>query len=32
MPFDPRQRPLTPAEARVLATLLEKSRTVPDSY
>ena len=24
--------PLTPIEARVLATLLEKSRTVPDSY
>lgn len=32
MPFDARTRPLTPAEARVLATLLEKSRTVPDSY
>lgn len=32
MPFDPRQRPLTTPEARVLATLLEKSRTVPDSY
>ena len=32
MPFDPRQRPLTAPEARVLATLLEKSRTVPDSY
>lgn len=32
MPFDPRTQPLTPAEARVLATLMEKSRTVPDSY
>jgi len=32
MPFDPRQRPLSAPEARVLATLLEKSRTVPDSY
>ncbi len=32
MPFDPRQRPLTAVEARVLATLLEKARTVPDSY
>ncbi len=32
MPFDPRLRPLSPPEARVLATLLEKSRTVPDSY
>ena len=32
MPFDPRQHPLSPAQARVLATLLEKSRTVPDSY
>ena len=32
MPFDPRQQPLTPAQARVLATLLEKARTVPDSY
>jgi len=32
MPFDPRQRPLPASEARVLATLLEKSRTVPDSY
>lgn len=32
MPFDARTRPLSPAEARVLATLLEKSRTVPDSY
>lgn len=26
------QRPLTHAEARVLATLMEKARTVPDSY
>jgi uncharacterized protein len=25
-------RPLTPIEARVLATLMEKARTVPDSY
>lgn len=32
MSFDPRTRPLTPIEARVLATLMEKSRTVPDSY
>ncbi|MBS0291417.1 MAG: YceH family protein [Proteobacteria bacterium] len=32
MPFDPRQRPLSAPEARALATLLEKSRTVPDSY
>ena len=32
MPFDPRTRPLTPPEARVLATLMEKARTVPDSY
>ena len=32
MPFDPRISPLSAAEARVLATLLEKSRTVPDSY
>lgn len=32
MPFDPRTRPLTTTEARALATLLEKSRTVPDSY
>jgi len=32
MTFDPRTRPLTPHEARVLATLMEKSRTVPDSY
>ena len=27
-----RLRPLTPIEARVLATLMEKARTVPDSY
>jgi uncharacterized protein YceH (UPF0502 family) len=26
------QPPLTPAEARVLATLMEKARTVPDTY
>jgi len=32
MPFDTRTQPLTPAQARVLATLMEKSRTVPDSY
>ena len=32
MPFDPTIRPLTPNEARVLATLMEKARTVPDSY
>jgi uncharacterized protein YceH (UPF0502 family) len=32
MPFDPAQRPLTANEARVLATLMEKARTVPDSY
>ena len=32
MPFDPRQTPLTPVEARVVATLMEKARTVPDSY
>ena len=32
MPFDPITRPLTPHEARVLATLMEKARTVPDSY
>ena len=25
-------RPLTPIEARVLATLMEKARTVPDTY
>ena len=27
-----RLRPLTPIEARVLGTLMEKARTVPDSY
>ena len=32
MPFDPITRPLTPHEARGLATLMEKARTVPDSY
>ena len=32
MPFDPISRPLTAIEARVLATLMEKARTVPDSY
>lgn len=32
MPFDPQVTPLTAEESRVLATLLEKSRTVPDSY
>ena len=32
MPFDPRSTPLTAVEARVLATLMEKARTVPDSY
>ncbi|NMM75490.1 hypothetical protein B2J86_05500 [Acidovorax sp. SRB_14] len=32
MPFDPRTRPLTAIEARVLGTLMEKARTVPDSY
>jgi uncharacterized protein YceH (UPF0502 family) len=26
------QRPLSPAEARVIGTLMEKARTVPDSY
>ena len=29
---DVRERPLSAAEARVLATLMEKARTVPDSY
>jgi len=29
---DFQQRPLLPAEARVLGTLMEKARTVPDSY
>lgn len=32
MPFDSRTQPLSPVQARVLATLMEKSRTVPDSY
>ena len=32
MPFDPRNTPLTAVQARVLATLMEKARTVPDSY
>lgn len=32
MPFDPAVRPLTAIEARVLGTLMEKARTVPDSY
>jgi len=32
MTLDFRTRPLSPAEARVLATLMEKARTVPDSY
>ena len=32
MPFEPAQRPLTLMEARVLGTLMEKARTVPDSY
>ncbi|MDD2712143.1 MAG: YceH family protein [Simplicispira sp.] len=32
MPFDLAARPLTPIEARVLGTLMEKARTVPDSY
>ena len=31
-PYSPAQRPLTAHEARVLATLMEKARTVPDSY
>ena len=31
-PFSPATRPLTHNEARVLATLMEKARTVPDSY
>ena len=31
-PFSPAQRPLTATEARVLGTLMEKARTVPDSY
>ena len=32
MPFDPRTTPLSTVEARVLATQIEKARTVPDSY
>ena len=32
MPFDPASHPLSALEARVLATLMEKERTVPDSY
>lgn len=32
MPFDPRITPLTTVQARVLATMMEKARTVPDSY
>lgn len=32
MTHDFRTRPLSAAEARVLATLMEKARTVPDSY
>ena len=32
MPFDPAIHPLSALEARVLATLMEKARTVPDSY
>ena len=32
MPFDVRAQPLTDTAARVLATLMEKARTVPDSY
>lgn len=32
MPFDSRTQPLSAVQARVLATLMEKSRTVPDSY
>jgi len=31
MPFDPASHPLSALEARVLATLMEKERTVPDS-
>jgi hypothetical protein len=30
--YSPAARPLTPPEARVLGTLMEKARTVPDSY
>ena len=32
MTFDHHEFPLSPTEARVLATLMEKARTVPDSY
>jgi len=32
MPLDHRTQPLSPHAARVLATLMEKARTVPDSY
>ena len=32
MTFDHQNHPLSPTEARVLATLMEKARTVPDSY
>ena len=32
MPFELATRPLTAIEARVLGTLMEKARTVPDSY
>ena len=32
MTFDHHESPLSPTEARVLATLMEKARTVPDSY
>jgi uncharacterized protein len=32
MPFDHQNTPLSPEQARVLATLMEKQRTVPDSY
>ncbi len=31
-PWEMIPRPLTPTEARVLATLMEKARTVPDTY
>ncbi|MBP9941464.1 MAG: YceH family protein [Comamonas sp.] len=32
MTFDHQNHPLSPTAARVLATLMEKARTVPDSY
>lgn len=32
MTFNPHNTPLSATEARVLATLMEKARTVPDSY